>query len=350
MKKNHLKNVWIDFSDKKNFFETKINCHWIKSIIDFLNEWKDNNSFIKVVTSGSTGYPKTIFLKKKYMIHRAIKSVEYLNLNKKNNVKGLLCLSPNFIASKMFLVRAMIFNWKILCVYPSSNPLEKIKNYTFDITSMAPIQSFFSIKYLNNIKNILIGGSKIKDIIKCKLQNIISNCYDVYGLTETYGHIAFKKINGSNKDNYFKSLNDVVIDVDKRNCLKIIFPEMNNIFFQTNDIVKLQSKNSFNVIGRYDNIINTGGIKIIPELLEKKIEPFIKKRRFFISSIPDDFFGEKIILVIEGSFFIIKIPEFFFKKKYLKPKKIFFVSKFKENFIGKIKKIEIINELLLKNE
>ncbi|WP_238785438.1 AMP-binding protein [Blattabacterium cuenoti] len=347
MKKNLLKKIWIDFSEKKNFlYFEKYNYNWIKSITLFLKEWKNDSSLIEVTTSGSTGFPKKIFLKKKYMVHRAIKSIKYLNLDKKNNIKGLLCLSPNFIASKMLLVRAMILNWKILCVYPSSNPLEEIKDYRFDIASMVPIQIFFSKKYLNNIKNILIGGSNITNFIEKKLQNITTNCYCVYGLTETYGHIALKLINGLNKDKYYKSLNDVTLSIDKRNCLKIHFPEMNNMCIQTNDIVELKSSKTFNLIGRYDNIINTGGIKIIPELLESKIEPFMNERRFFISSIKDDIFGEKIILVIEGNFFVVKIPKFIFKKKYFFPKKIFFVSKFEENFIGKIKKIKIVNNLI----
>lgn len=118
--------------------------------------------------------------------------------------------------------------------------------------------------------------------------------------------------------------------------------------FQTNDIVILKSKNTFRWIGRYDNIINTGGIKIIPELVENLIFPFIpKNRRFFIASISDKKFGEKLILVIEGKSFFLKIPNYIFygEKKFFKPKKIFFVEKFSENYFGKIKKSEIVKML-----
>ncbi|WP_185877173.1 AMP-binding protein [Blattabacterium cuenoti] len=342
--------MWIDFSNKKIIFP-KNDSIWSNSIKSFLNDWNDNNSVIEIKTSGTTGNCKKIFLKKKYIIQRAIESVKYLKLNKKNII-GLLCLSPNFIASKMFLIRSMIFKWKILCIPPSYNPLKNIKIYNFDIASMIPMQVFFSIKYLKKIKNILIGGYSISNYLINKLKNISStNFYATYGMTETYGHIALCKINNNIDNYYFRLLKNINIKIDKRNCLIVNFPKMNNIFIKTNDIVHLKNNNTFKWIGRYDNIINTGGIKVIPEQLENIISNFIPyNKRFFISSIPDKIIGEKIILIIEGSFFKIKIPERLFKgeKKYLKPKIIFFIKNFEENFLGKIRKKNITKKIMKK--
>lgn len=345
--------MWIDFSSKEvltsSFFVKKRNKekdYWKKTIFSFLINWFDNKPILSL-TSGTTGIPKTIFLNKKHMYERAIRTVEFLKLERKG-VRGLLCLSPDFIASKMFLVRAIIFKWKIYCIPPSSNPLKNIKEH-FDITSMVPIQVFFSLKYLKNIKIVLIGGYSISNFLEKKLQNISTICYATYGMTETLGHIAIKKINGSNKSSFYKSFQDVSLRVDNRNCLNIFSPCSMDSFIQTNDIVHMISKNTFDWIGRYDNVINSGGIKIIPELIEKEISSFIPyEKRFFVSSIPDKILGDKVILIIEGIPFPLHIPDTIFdgEKKFYKPKNIFFISHFTDNLLNKFRRKEIIKKLI----
>jgi Acyl-CoA synthetases (AMP-forming)/AMP-acid ligases II len=344
--------MWIDFSSKEtltySYFLKKKNKEdnfWKKSIFSFLKNWYDDKPIVLSSTSGSTGIPKVFSLHKKYMYERAIKTVEFLKLKKKG-VTGLLCLSPNFIAAKMFLVRAIIFKWKIYCVPPSSNPLKNIQKY-FDITSMVPIQVFFSLKYLKNIKILLIGGSSISNLLLKKLQCVSTVCYATYGMTETSGHIAIKRINGFKQSICYQTFQDVSLSIDNRNCLKIFSPFCINSFVQTNDIVHIISKNTFIWIGRYDNIINSGGIKIIPELIEKKISSFIPcNKRFFVSSIPDNILGEKLILIIEGYPFQLYIPDNIFDKKFYKPKNVFFIPSFTENLLDKFKRKETVKKII----
>ncbi|BAM99646.1 AMP-binding protein [Blattabacterium cuenoti] len=344
--------MWIDFSSKERFIssfskeeEEKKENDWKKSIFSFWKNWHDNKPIILSITSGTTGFSKVISLRKKHMYERAIKTVEFLKLEKKG-IKGLLCLSPDSIAAKMFLVRAIIFKWKIYCVPPSSNPLKNIKEYYFDITSMVPIQVFFSLEYLKNIKIILIGGCSISSFLEKKLQNISTICYSTYGMTETSGHIAIKKINGPNKSIFYESFQDVILSVDNRNCLRVYYMDS---YFQTNDIVHMISKNTFIWIGRYDNVINSGGIKMSPELIEKEIGSFIPyEKRFFITSIPDKILGEKVILIIEGPPFSLHIPNSIFngKRKFYKPKSIFFISHFTDNLLDKFRRKEIIRRII----
>lgn len=350
-KKSYL-GMWIHFSSKKKSITNLVLkghplYHWQESILSFLKNWNDKNQTVLMsFTSGTTGYPKRIFLKKKCMYESAKRTVNFLNL-KKRGTRGLLCLSPNSIASKMFLIRAMIFQWDIYCIPPSSTPLENVEEY-FDIVSMVPMQVFSSLNHLDKIRIVLIGGSSISVELEERLQKISTICYVTYGMTETLGHIAFKKINGLDKTPYFQSFDDVYLSVDKRNCLGIY--DMGT-FIQTNDIVHLISIHKFNWIGRFDNIINSGGIKILPEVIEKEISPFIPShKRFLISSIPDKIFGEKIVLIIEGPFFSLKIPQSIFlgEKKFYKPKGIFFVKNFIENSFGKLKRKEIRN-FVIKN-
>ncbi|WP_185855849.1 AMP-binding protein [Blattabacterium cuenoti] len=357
-KKSHLGlGLWINFSSKKIFKNLFSPGHpffyWQKSILSFLKSWYDSNPGLIGFTSGTTGIPKKVFLKKKYMIRCAKMTVDYFNLKKKG-LKGLLCLSIDSIATKMFFVRAILFEWNIYCIPPSSNPLKNInKEYFFDISSMVPIQVYSSLKKLENIKILLIGGAPISSDLEKKLQNISTLCYATYGMTETLGHIALKKINGLNKTNYYQSFKDISLSRDKRNCLKVFSPYCMDSFIQTNDIVHLISKDKFYWVGRYDNLINSGGIKVVPELIEKDLFPLFLtfKKRFFVSSIPDKKLGEKIVLVIESDPFFFRIPKSIFlgKKKFFMPKHIFFVKKFIENSLGKLRKKEIMNKLIQKS-
>ncbi|AWU43705.1 o-succinylbenzoate--CoA ligase [Blattabacterium sp. (Cryptocercus kyebangensis)] len=351
VQESYLK-IRINFSSKKRsnnlIFKEDPLYLWKKSIFSFLENWNNGNQSVLInFTSGTTGIPKKIFLNKKYMYEYAKKTVDFLNLKDKK-IRGLLCLSPDSIAAKMFLIRAIIFQWDIYCIPPSSNPLKNIKEY-FDIVSMVPMQVYYSLKNLGKIRILLIGGSPISIDLEKKLQNVSTICYATYGMTETLGHIALKKINGLYKTNYYQTLKNISISIDKRNCLGIFSPYCMNSFIQTNDIVHMISIYKFNWIGRYDNVINSGGIKIIPELVEKIISPFIPfYKRFFISSIPDKILGEKVILIIEGSPYSVKIPKSIFigKTRFYKPKNIFFVQNFIENTLGKFKRKEIKNKLM----
>ncbi|WP_185882232.1 AMP-binding protein [Blattabacterium cuenoti] len=345
--------IFIDFKYNK-IFTNIIDTHhdlysWKESILSFINIWNNPFPIFMTCTSGTTGIKKNIILNKRYIYESAKSLVMFLKLNR-TNILGLLCLSPEYIASKIFLIRSMIFKWKIYCIPPSSTPLRNIEAY-FDISSMVPMQVWYSINKLHKIQILLIGGSEITGNLETQLQTVSTNCYHTYGLTETAGSIAIRKANGLNKSNYYTLLlNNINLELDHRHCLKIHYHTMYyNNSIQTNDIVHFISKKEFIWIGRYDNIINSGGIKISPELVEKQISyllPYNKK--FLISSISDKMLGEKILLLIEGNYFDFKIPHYLFTgyKKYWQPKHIFFIKNFDDKLWIKLKRKNIRQHIM----
>lgn len=341
--------MWIDFKKKKfnlKFFKKKFTKKWHKSIFFFLEEWYNNNKNIYLKTSGTTNNKSNFFfIKKKKLIKSAKLTLNFFNFKKR--IRILLCLCPNYIASKMLLVRAIISESMVYCVPPSSNPLKGIEKY-FDFSSMVPFQVERSISYLKYIKILLIGGAPINNRLIEKIKNVSTKCYLSYGMTETLSHVALKKINKFKKK-FFKALKGVKFSIDNRSCLKINASHIMNKTIQTNDLVNLITKKKFDWLGRYDFIINSGGIKIYPEYLEKKINFFLY-RRFFIAPFPDEKLGQKIILIIEGEPIKINFLSFIFsgKKKFFIPREIFFFSKFLKSFYEKMRKKKIINFFLIK--
>ena len=338
-------------SDEISAFSNTISV----SVSTFLSNWFSSDDFITVQTSGSTGKPKLIQLKKEFMINSALATGEFFDL--KENTTALLCLSVDFIAGKMMLVRALVLGWKLDVVAPVSNPIENL-NKEYDFAAFVPMQLQNSLKNIHKIKTIIVGGGIVSSKLEKQIQNIKTQVFATYGMTETITHIAVKKLNNVSEDelisaSYYRVLPNIKIYRDTRNCLVIDAPKISQEIIITNDVVEIISENEFKWLGRFDNVINSGGIKLHPEIIEEKLSAIIKER-YFVAGIPDEILGEKLVLVIESNIIsnekekslqqeIRKLKSL---SKFEIPKEIYFVSKFIETETKKIQRsitLDLVN-------
>lgn len=313
---------------------------------NFLLEWFNNKPVVIVKTSGSTGVPKEIQVQKKHMINSAKATGTYFNLIE--NTTALLCMSPKFIAGKMILVRALTLGWHLDVVAPVSNPLEGC-NQTYDFCAMVPLQLNNSLNNIEKISKLIVGGGVVSNVLLEKIKHVKTNIFATYGMTETVTHIAVKKLNniGEQDSLNYQVLPNVEVSVDNRNCLIIKASNIADETIITNDIVALISKNKFKWLGRFDNIINSGGIKLIPEQIEAQIATTLSNR-FFVAGKKDNLLGEKLILIIEGEFnekVIQKVQKIDFQINYEKPKEIYFINNFIETSTQKINRKETLKLL-----
>jgi len=299
-----------------------------KPVGDFLLDWFDSKDFIEMQTSGTTGAPKTITISKQAMVNSALATGDFFDL--KPGDKALHCLPVKYVAGKMMLVRAMIIGLDLEFVAPSSHPL--LNNETdFDFIAMVPLQAQNSLGELKRVKKLIVGGAAINEVLEKNLLKLTTEVYETYGMTETITHIAARKLG----ERAFTVLPNVTISYDDRKCLVIHAPRISDDVITTNDIVELVNENQFIFLGRLDNIINSGGIKIMPEQVEQKLANKIQQL-YFIASKPDNELGEKVILVIEGDKQEFDENLFEDLDKYEKPKEIVFIPKIKVNASGKI--------------
>jgi len=305
-----------------------------KPVGDFLLDWFDSKDFIEMQTSGTTGAPKTITISKQAMVNSALATGDFFDLQ--SGDKALHCLPVKYVAGKMMLVRAMIIGLDLEFVAPSSHPLLN-NEIDFDFIAMVPLQAKNSLEELKKVKKLIVGGAAINKVLEKNLLKLTTEVYETYGMTETITHIAARKLG----EKAFTVLPNVTISYDDRKCLVIHAPRISDDVITTNDIVEMVNENQFIFLGRLDNIINSGGIKIMPEQVEQKLANKIQQL-YFIASKPDNEFGEKVILVIEGD--KQEFDENFFEDldKYEKPKEIVFIPKFKLNANGKIMRKETI--------
>ncbi|MDT0649077.1 AMP-binding protein [Autumnicola edwardsiae] len=328
-----LRQVAYSFIKEGEAYEEKIGS--------FLLDWLKPSSYTISKTSGSTGNPKEIKLKKEHMVNSALATSKFFELPA--GTTALLCLPATYIAGRMMLVRAMILGWHLDLIPPSSNPLDQVfKRY--DFCAMTPFQLDNSVGRLHLIKKLIVGGGAVSYRIQKMVKDVDTKVYETYGMTETVTHIAAKRLNSNKKkqDRPFKVLPNINISKDSRGCLVIKAPKLSDEVIITNDIVDILTYKKFNWKGRIDNVINSGGIKIFPEEVEQKMSPVIDQR-FFITSIPDDSLGDKLVLFVESDFSeelllrlkkkIEKLPTL---DKYEVPKKIYLIEKFEETSSGKI--------------
>lgn len=313
---------------------------------NFLLDWLDDKDYVVVKTSGSTGKPKKIKIKKQAMVNSAIATGDFFNL--KPGDKVLHCLPANFIAGKMMIVRAIVLGLELDMVEPAALPLiDYEKDYVF--SAFTPMQLKNFAKYLKKIKTVIVGGGRVSKAIIELIKDKKPNIYETYGMTETVSHIAVKKLNnfsGTEHEQNFTTLPGITLSQDDRGCLVIDAPKLSENKIVTNDIIDLRSKNSFEWLGRFDNVVNSGGIKLFPEQIESKLQDKIAGE-FFIDSEEDDTLGEKLILVLEGEEKNIDETIFECLDKYEKPKAVYVISKFIETSSGKIHRKKTLEALSL---
>jgi O-succinylbenzoic acid--CoA ligase len=341
--RNHLRKVAYSFIKEGLPFEERVG----NFLLDWLN---DDYEDIKVRTSGSTGEPKIIFIDKQRMVNSAIATGKHFKL--KEETKALMCLPAKHIGGMMMLVRAMTLGWHIDLVKPVSNPLDDVYK-TYDFCAMTPFQLDNSLNRLHLIKKLIVGGGHISENLKMMVQGIPTKIYETFGMTETISHVAARKVNnrksGKVETGPFKVLPKISVSADENNRLIIKAPQLTDKPLLTNDVVEIESYKKFYWKGRYDNVINSGGVKIHPEEVERKLQKLITQR-FFLSGMPDDALGEKVVLFVELPFSEKTISDL--KEavdnlktlsKYEKPKKIYLVEKFEETSNGKVNRERTIS-------
>lgn len=263
---------------------------------EFEKIWNDDSDSVKCQTSGSTGVPKEIRLGKDFMRQSAKRTNEFFGITGESRLHT--CLDFKYIASMMMIVRADVAGCELTSETPSSQPLKDIGcNEKIDLLSIVPVQMDWILDCgakWNGLRHILIGGSAIPSMMRYRIALSDYDVWESYGMTETASHIALRKI--SQEETPFKTLTGISVELSDGDCLIVNLPDGSRII--TNDMAEVLSENEFKILGRADNCVISGGVKIMPEELERKLGTFIAYN-YCISSIPDKKWGEKLVLVVE---------------------------------------------------
>ena len=277
---------------------------------DFLSEWNNGSDRVLVHTSGSTGKPKPMMVEKKRMLNSARITCDFLGL--KPGDSALLCMSLDYIAGKMVVVRSIERHLHLISVPPSGHPLKDVdEEITF--AAMVPMQVYNTLQVpeererLSRIRHLIIGGGAIDAALDQELQSLPGDIaiWSTYGMTETLSHIALRRINGDEPSEWYQPFDSVHISQTEEGCLVIDAPQVCAETLVTNDIVEIEpyiynkvEKLRFRIKGRKDNVICSGGIKIQIEEVETLLKPHLEKP-FMLAKKKDEKFGEIAVLLSE---------------------------------------------------
>lgn len=277
---------------------------------DFFSEWNNDSDRVLVHTSGSTGKPKPMMVEKKRMLNSARITCDFLGL--KPGDSALLCMSLDYIAGKMVVVRSIERHLHLISVSPSGHPLKDI-NEEITFAAMVPMQVYNTLQVpeererLTHIRHLIIGGGAIDASLEKELQALPGNIaiWSTYGMTETLSHIALRRINGAEASEWYQPFDSVKISLTEEGCLVIDAPLVCSETLVTNDIVEIEfyiynkvEKLRFRIKGRKDNVICSGGIKIQIEEVEEFLKPHLEKP-FMLAKKKDEKFGEIAVLLSE---------------------------------------------------
>ena len=302
---------------------------------DFIKEWNSPSPYVRVKTSGSTGAPKEMLVEKRRMLASARMTCDFLGLQPGDT--ALLCMSLDYIAGKMMVVRALERGLRLVSVEPSGHPLSSrptsppspregnfntfpaVEAYSTLLpwggdggglfAAMVPMQVWNTLQVpeererLWKVRHLLIGGGSINEQLAEALQDFPGNAWSSYGMTETLSHIALRRLNGPDRSEWYTPLPGVSVSLNEEGCLVIRAPHLCDETLVTHDLAEMQSSqpnSPFRILGRRDNVVCSGGIKIQMEAVEEKLRPHISFP-FMITKRPDPKFGEVVAMLIEGA-------------------------------------------------
>lgn len=306
----------------------------------FIEEWNSPVDYITAETSGSTGNPKQILLNKEFVKESALRTINFFGINDGSRLHS--CVSPEFIGGKMMAVRSILSGCRFTWEDPSNRPLVGLdRSEEIDLVALVPSQMVYILDNkdgMPKIKNYLVGGSSITERLRLRIHESGITAYETYGMTETASHIALRKI--EDKILPFETLPGIEVEKDKRGCLVIKFNSGEK--FVTNDIAEVLSPSNFLIKGRIDNVIITGGRKVHPEEVERKLGELTAKP-LMIKGEPDEKWGEKVVMMIEDTDNEVDDSQLLEKAKNILlphevPKKIYHIEKLPRTPNGKIKR------------
>jgi O-succinylbenzoic acid--CoA ligase len=332
--------IVVDFSSPDFDVQRWLDAQGTSSVLEnegrmIIREWLETSNDVQFKTSGSTGIPKEIRYPKKWVMASVNKTATFFQVN--HGAAVLLCLPSIFVAGKMMWLRSFIQKWKLIIVEPKAQPI--IPHENIDFAAFTPLQAERLLQHdkhaFERINKAIIGGGILNLALANKLADLPTMFYATFGMTETLTHIATARVEKGISEMVFTAFDGVNLIVDDGGLLRIRVAYFDDLVLDTNDIVVIREPNSFVFVGRADRIVNSGGKKINPELLEARLEEKVSMPFYFCGKA-DDSLGDALVMMVEGEN-DAKLSSLFEDWPNIeRPKEIYFKEKFRYTPTGKV--------------
>ncbi|MDQ2773057.1 MAG: AMP-binding protein [Bacteroidota bacterium] len=277
-------------------------------VLDFVRQWLNGTQEFVLHTSGSTGTPSAITLRRRQLEASARRTADFFDLGPGD--RALVCLNCEYIGGLMMLVRGLERNVHLTIVEPHADPFADVAaEAEFDFAAFVPLQLKAALAAgraprLDKMKAFLIGGAPADAALTLELQPLKAAAWLTYGMTETCSHVALRRLNGPAASSSFRVLPGIAAAQDERGCLTLRGDVTDDQLIVTNDVVRLLDGHTFEWLGRADFVINSGGVKVPAEKVELVLDVALAEigasRRCFVAGQPDARLGQAVTAFIEG--------------------------------------------------
>ncbi len=337
----YWKGVYYDASSWPDFViahPEAFSAAWETAVREIVLRWISSEDGMVVHSSGSTGPPKQIRILKRYMTQSAKMTARYFQFYE--GTRAMICLPARYIAGMMMIIRTMVNGWTLYFQKPSSAPaIERCYDFV-PVTAMQAAHLLEIPGALDKTGTLLLGGGIVPPLIEKRLKETgHSRIFHSYGMTETATHVAMRRISTGQDTAVFEALPHIRWTEDRHSCLVIHAPQLGYNALSTNDVVELIDAHHFRWKGRRDHVINSGGIKLFPEEIERKINT-VMTVPYFIAGLPDPRLGQRCVLIVEGEEYpdveALRAAFINLLEKYERPKAFYLVPQFVRTSSGKI--------------
>jgi O-succinylbenzoic acid--CoA ligase len=328
-------------------------------VLDFIRQWLNGTQEFTLTTSGSTGTPSAITLRRRQLEASARRTADFFDLGPGD--RALVCLNCEYIGGMMMLVRSLERNMHLTIVEPHADPFAYVgKDVEFDFSAFVPLQlktvlAAGHADRLNHMKSILVGGAPADASLTQELQPLTTAVWLTYGMTETCSHVALRRLNGPQATTTFRVLTGIAAGQDERGCLTLRGDVTDDQLIVTNDVVNLLDAHTFEWLGRADFIINSGGVKVPAEKVELVLDVALaeigESRRCFVAGQPDERLGQAVTAFIEGEALSSEqesqLKELLAERlgRYEQPKQLRYIAEFQTTATGKLNRAATLQGL-----
>ncbi len=258
---------------------------------------------VRLATSGSTGSPTEIEVPKAAMRESALATARALSLQRGD--AALLCLPMRYVAGKMMAVRALVCGLRLVLRAPSLHPLSTPLPTLPAFAAFTPAQVAEMLRVpdeaarLRRIRKIIIGGGAIPTALSDELRTFPGEVWSTYGMTETLSHIALRRLSGTAASDAYRPLSGVSVSLSTEGTLVVSAPKIGVASLTTNDLAEILPDGTFRVLGRRDNVVVSGGMKLQIEALEARLASL--GMPFVLTAVPSTVFGEALTMLYVGT-------------------------------------------------
>jgi o-succinylbenzoate---CoA ligase len=290
-----------------------------------------------VNTSGSTGEPNSVAISTTALIASTNAAHKYLGAVPGDSWS--LLLPTNHIAGLNVIARATALGTKVI---DNRNVAEYVDA---DFISIVPTQLHRALtsdpkllEHLTAAEAVLVGGGSITESLRKAAADKHVKVVTTYGMTEMCGGCVYSQ----------KPLDGVEVDIDADGLIKLKAPMMASNYlnnpalwqsltadgwFQTSDIGELID-GKLKVVGRADDVINSGGEKISLVNIERLFNSYFPNQDVIAFGLPDAEWGERLCLGVTANISLADAQQ---KLTGINsPKEIYIFKELPKSVLGKV--------------